>query len=166
MSQLDALTVFVKANMQERAFQGFSSHMDEMKFIPAQKELGLNQRRIAVIQYTGLLAWDRFPYRLCDPRELAALCLAWLMESDRELFEEMGIDNDLPDFEIDLIDEETAVLVVSVPMVEALNVVRDEKGAIPMDGERWKLEDPEIWIASQALIYGVDSQGAKIGPEK
>ncbi|TPG61505.1 phage tail protein [Ewingella americana] len=167
MSQLDELTAFITEYMPKRTFQGagFASFMDEMKFIPAQRDLGLDQYRLAVIRYDAALTWDRFPYRLYDPRNLAALLLVWLGQVDRSLFEEMGIDDELPDFDIDVIDEETAVLAISVPMVEALNMVKDEKGNIPMDGAMWRLADPEIWLASEAHVYGVDSQGAPIGGE-
>jgi len=167
MSQLDELTAFITANMPKRTFTGtgFASFMDEMKFIPAQRDLGLDQYRLAVIRYDAALTWDRFPYRLYDPRQLAALLLVWLGQSDRALYEEMGIDDDLPDFDIDLIDDETAVLAISVPMVEALTMVKDEKGNIPMDGAMWRLADTQIWLASEAKVYGVDSHGAPIGDE-
>jgi hypothetical protein len=168
MSQLDALSTFVTQSMPARTFKGagFSCYMDELSFIPAQRDLGLEQYRLAVIRYNAVLAWDRFPYRLYDPRNLAALLLVWLMESDRELFEEFGIDTELPDFDIDLVDEETAVVVITLPMVEALNLVKDDEGNIPLDGARWRLADPTVWFASEAVVYGVDEQGAKLGSEK
>lgn len=165
MSQLDELTAFITASMPKRTFAGtgFASFMDEMKFIPAQRDLGLDQYRLAIIRYDAALTWDRFPYRAYDPRNLAALLMVWLNQSDRALYDEVGIDVDLPDFDIDVIDDETAVLAISVPMVEALTMVKDEKGNIPMDGEMWRLADPQIWLASEATVYGVDSHGAHIG---
>ncbi|MFS7359974.1 phage tail protein [Rahnella inusitata] len=168
MSQLDALSAFVTANMPGRAFKGagFSSYMDELHFIPAQRDLGLDQYRMAIIRYNAVLAWDRFPYRIYDPRNLAALLLAWLMQSDRSLYEEVGIDAELPEFDIDLVDEETAVLIITLPMVEELSVIKDDKGNIPLDGARWRLADPTIWFASEAVVYGVDGQGAQIGSDK
>ena len=168
MSQLDALSTFVTHSMPARTFKGagFSSYMDELSFIPAQRDLGLEQYRLAVIRYNAVLAWDRFPYRLYDPRNLAALLLVWLMESDRELFEEFGLDTELPDFDIDLVDDETAVVVITLPMVEALNLVKDVKGNIPLDGARWRLADPTVWFASEAVVYGVDEQGVPLGSDK
>ncbi|KJJ75800.1 hypothetical protein MPEC4839_41c00070 [Escherichia coli] len=43
MSQLTALTDFLIANMPRRAMQGFDSQMDEIAFIPAQRDTGLGQ---------------------------------------------------------------------------------------------------------------------------
>lgn len=43
MSQLTELTDFLIANMPRRAMQGFDSQMDEIAFIPAQRDTGLGQ---------------------------------------------------------------------------------------------------------------------------
>ncbi|QCT18489.1 phage tail protein [Jejubacter calystegiae] len=152
MSQLDALTRFLAENMPTRAMQGFDSQMDGVEFIPAQRDLGLNQYRLAIIKYNAVLSWERYPYREYDPKILMALFIAWLAQADRSLFEEIGIDNDLPDFDIDVIDPETAIVVVSLPMAEELNLVPDENGSIPHDGRRWRLESPEIWTAEAAEV--------------
>lgn len=53
--------------------QRFDSVLDEMEFIPAAKDLGLEQYRLAVIRYDAVLSWERFPYRLCAPQLLMAL---------------------------------------------------------------------------------------------
>jgi len=34
-----------------------------------------------------------------------------------------------------------------------------------MDGAMWRLADTQIWLASKAKVYGVDSHGAPIGDE-
>ena len=61
MSLLESLTEFVKGNMPERAMDGFDSLMDEVRFVPAARDLGAGQYRLAIMQYTATLAWERFP---------------------------------------------------------------------------------------------------------
>jgi len=46
MSQLDELTGFLQAHMPKRAMLGFDSQMDEIVFIPAQRDTGLGQYRL------------------------------------------------------------------------------------------------------------------------
>jgi hypothetical protein len=154
-SQLDSLTGFLNEFMPARAMQSFTSEMANLKTIPAAKELGLGQVRLSVIRYDAELIWERFPYRECDPRLLMALLEVWLAadEEKRELFGLVGITNADPDWDIELIDEETAIVAVTVPMAEALIIVPDEAGNIPYQGGRYRLANAEIWTALSALVY-------------
>ena len=163
MSQLESLTQFFKDNVPPRAMLAFNSEMDEMQYIPAQKDLGLGQYRLAILRSTALFSWERFPYRQCDPRLLMALMTAWLSETDRSLFAENGIDDSSPEWDVSVDDQETATVVLTVPMVEELCIGPDKKGAIPFDDQRWRLADPEIWTALTAQVFGTDEQGAHIG---
>ncbi|MGV4282537.1 MULTISPECIES: phage tail protein [Enterobacterales] len=152
MSQLKQLTDFLIANMPKRAMQGFDSQMDEITFIPAQRDNGLGQYRLAIIRYNAVLTWERYPYREYDPKILMALFMSWLTLDERGLLEETGIDSELPEFDIETIDQETAIMVVTLPMAEELNMVPDPKGEIPFDGQRWRLAEPDIWTAEEVTI--------------
>jgi hypothetical protein len=164
-TQLESLTAFFRENVPARAMQGFSSVMDEMRFIPAAKDLGLDQYRQAVIRYDALFSWERFPYRLCPPQLLMSLLAAWLDDADRELLDEIGLTDAEPDWDVSVETEETATVVLTVPMANELVIKPDERGPIPWDGRRWALVDPEVWVALTAQIYGVDETGAPVGAE-
>lgn len=152
MSQLKELTDFIVTNMPPRAMQGFDSQMDEVVFIPAQRDNGLGQYRLAIIRYNAVLTWERYPYREYDPKILMALFMSWLTQDERGLLEEAGLDSELPEFDIETIDKETAIMVVTLPMAEELNLVPDPKGEIPFDGQRWRLAEPDIWTAEEMTI--------------
>ncbi|MFV7361054.1 phage tail protein [Citrobacter portucalensis] len=162
-TQLDSLTAFFRANVPPRAQQGFSSLMDEMRVVPAAKDLGQGQYRQAVIRYSALLSWERFPYRLCAPQLLVALMEAWLDDYGSEVMDELGITDAEPDWDISVEDEETATVVLTMPLVEELVIKQDGNGAIPWRGERWSLAEPEVWTAFSAAIYGTDSAAAPVG---
>lgn len=162
-TQLDSLTAFFRANVPPRAQQGFSSLMDEMRVVPAAKDLGQGQYRQAVIRYSALLSWERFPYRLCAPQLLVALMEAWLDDCGSDVMDELGITDAEPDWDISVEDEETATVVLTMPLVEELVIKQDDNGAIPWRGERWSLAEPEVWTAFSAAIYGTDSAAAPVG---
>lgn len=162
-TQLDSLTAFFRANVPERAQQGFSSLMDEMRVVPAAKDLGQGQYRQAVIRYSALLSWERFPYRLCAPQLLVALMEAWLDDYGSEVMDDLGITDAEPDWDISVEDEETATVVLTIPLVEELVIKQDDNGAIPWRGERWSLAEPDVWTAFSAAIYGTDSAAAPVG---
>lgn len=152
MSQLKQLTDFLITNMPKRAVQGFDSQMDEITFIPAQRDNGLGQYRLAIIRYNAVLTWERYPYREYDPKILMALFMSWLTQDERGLLEETGIDSELPEFDIETIDQETAIMVVTLPMADELNMIPVPDGEIPFDGQRWRLADPDIWTAEEVTI--------------
>lgn len=163
-SQLESLTSFIQTVMPARAMQSFTSEMTGLKTVPAARDMGMGQVQLAVIRYDAELMWERFPYRECDPRLLMALLEVWLAMdiADRELFSQVGITNADPDWDIELIDEETAIVTVTVPMAERLVIVPDDEGEIPYQGGRYRLAEAEIWTALSALVYapGSDMPGA------
>ena len=164
-SKLEALTTFFKGNLPERAMQAFTSEMDDMQVIPAQKDLGLNQYRLSIIKYDALFTWERFPYRICDPRLLFALLTAWQDDESQELLSQVGISESEPDWDISLDTQEYATVVLTVPLAEELSVVQAENGAIPFDGKRWDLTDPQVWVATAGTVYGAGGDGAPVVPE-
>lgn len=163
MSQLDALTTFVTQNLPSRVMQGFDSFMDEISFISAQRDLGEGQYQLAVMQFDAVLSWERWPYRECDPKNLCALLLVWQTEQDEQPFMDAGLDRELPTLDVDVIDQDTATVVVSVKGASSLTIVEDGNGIIPFDGKRWRLAEPEIWVATEGQIFGADETGAVIG---
>ncbi|MGD8163362.1 phage tail protein [Pantoea sp. FN0307] len=152
MSPLESLTAFITDALSASLMEGFSSRMESMKPIAAQRDMGLGQYRLAIIRYDVTLSWARFPYREQDPKLLMALLLAWLNQEDRSLYEEIGIDTELPVFTVSMNDDGTAAIVAKLPLVEALDLAPDGKGPIPFDGQRWRLEDAQIWIAEEAEV--------------
>lgn len=164
-TQLDSLAAFFRANVPPRAQQGFSSLMDEMRVVPAAKDMGQGQYRQAVIRYSALLSWERFPYRLCPPQLLVALMEAWLDDYGSEVMDELGITDAEPDWDISVEDEETATVVLTIPLVEELVIKQDDNGAIPWRGKRWSLAEPEVLTAFSAAIYGNDSAAAPVGDD-
>lgn len=153
MSLLDSLTAFVKSNMPERAMEGFESLMDEVRFVPAARDLGAGQYRLAVMEYTATLAWERFPYRICPPQLVMALLLAWYQNEGAAAMDAINMDWEFPELDVELIDDETAIVVVTARMSEPLDLLEDAAGEIPFDGRRWTLATAEIWTAERATLF-------------
>ncbi|CAM3633281.1 phage tail protein [Yersinia ruckeri] len=160
MSKLQRLTAFIEANLPER-LRGleFDSAMDEVSFIPAQRDLGLDQYQLALMTFDAVLSWGRFPYRDYDPRNLCALLMIWGIENSPDSGEAI----EPPNLDIDVIDEKTAMVVVSLSLSESLSIVRDKNGELPFEGDKWRLTDPKLWIAMQGEVFGADSTGAPLG---
>ena len=160
MTQLDSLTKFVTSNLPARLIKsaGFNAEMDEIKLQPSHKDLGLNQRRLGVITYEGVLSWDRFPFKAFDPQIVFALVLVWMLMHSR--------DNDFPIEEpvvdIEHIDDEVAILNITIGLADELCIKFDDKGLVPLYDNKWSVCSPEMWVASKATLYGADTTGAPV----
>lgn len=164
-TQLESLADFFRENVPERAMKGFSSETGEMSAVPAERDLGLGQHRMMVIRYEAQMAWERFPYRLYAPQLLMALLKAWVDDHGNDVMDDLGMTDAEPGWDVSVEDAETAVVVLTLPLVEELVIKRDANGDIPWGGERWSLADPEIWTAFAAGIYGASDVGAPVGED-
>lgn len=159
-SRIASLERFFKENVPVRAMQSFNSVIDDLQYIPAQKDLGLDQYRLAIIRSSAVLAWEQFPFRECDPRLLLALLTVWLANhDDRDLFRQAGVTGDSPQWDISVDDERTATVVLTVPLIEELCITKDVNGAIPFDGCKWRLAVPDLWIASSGNVFTSRTEG-------
>ncbi|MDC9591200.1 phage tail protein [Xenorhabdus sp. XENO-10] len=162
MSKLQQLTAFLRENLPKRICETeFTSEMDEIRFIPAQRDLGLGQYQFFIQQYEAVIAWGRFPYRECDPRNIPLLIDIWLTEQGDSV-NEANVEQERPSLTVEL-DGDTAVVVVSLSLAEPVSIREDPKGIIPFDNKRWSLAEPEIWFAEQGAVHSVDETGARIG---
>jgi len=159
MSQLSELTAFMVEQLPTRV-QAFDSWMDNQKLTPALKNIGKGQRRIGVTTYDGVLEWEKYPYRELDPAVLFALVLAWLMNGANEARSDLNLAD--PDIEIELYDEESALLTITIPLVDEIVIRPDDNGDIPLDGQVWGVVDPIYDMADEAVIFGADATGAPV----
>ncbi|MCW6024054.1 phage tail protein [Serratia marcescens] len=159
MSQLSELTDFVDNCLPARV-KISASWMDNQKLIPAMKNIGKGQRRISITTYDGVLEWDKLPYRVFDPAILHALVAAWLEEGANELRSDLNLSE--PDIEIEPYDEETALITITVPLVDEVFIVPDENGIIPLAGQKWSVVNATYDYAEEAVIFGADATGAPV----
>ncbi|AJJ55773.1 P2 phage tail completion R family protein [Yersinia pseudotuberculosis IP 32953] len=151
MSQIESLTAFLTEYLPERAMQQFESAIDNAELIPAPKALGLDQRRLGIFRYHAVLNWGAFPYRLCAPAEVYALVLAWLDSCRNDIYDELELTAPSVDIEFD--EENSSPLEIVVELADSINIRVDEKGRIPLRGQRWSLVNPDIMIATGGWLF-------------
>ncbi|CAI2140403.1 phage tail protein [Serratia sp. IR-2025] len=159
MSQLSDLTAFMAAHLPPRV-QTFASWMDNQKLTPALKNLGKGQRRIGITTYDGVLEWDKYPFRELDPAVLFALVLSWLMEGANEARGDLNLSD--PDVDIEMYDEESALVTITIPLVDEIVLLPNKDGEIPLDGQAWGVVDAVYDHAQEAVIFGADATGAPV----
>jgi hypothetical protein len=161
MSQLTELTTFLKTHLPERV-KGFDSYMEEVKLVMGRKDGDRNreQTRIGLTTYDGVVMWDKWPYRDCDPALLYALVLIWRDEHATDLMDDIAVAD--PDLDVDVVDEEMAIISITIPMAEEILIQPDPNGTIPYAGKRWQVATPMIDTAETALIAGANGPPAEV----
>ncbi|TSJ91758.1 phage tail protein [Gilliamella apicola] len=158
MSLIYELTTFLKENLPTPIFRGqkFSSFMDNLEIdrcfslITASP---VRQLRCAKLKYDAVITFDEFPYRTYDPALVFALVMAWLesKNSNDERFD--GIN---PDIDVSENDEQTAYLMISVPLFEEITLIENENGSIPHNGRRYQLGATDIWSHPSEVNINAD----------
>lgn len=148
MSLIAELTTFLKGNLPPALYRGqkFGSFMDNLEIDRVFKLITKRpneQLLCAKLKYDAVIAFDEFPYRVYDPCLVFALVMCWLesKNSDDEQFNNVN-----PDIDVSENDEQTAYLMISVPLIEGITLIEDENGAIPYKGQRYKLGETSIWM--------------------
>lgn len=159
MTQLSSLYAFIEESLPGRLMEttGADCWMDDIQLLRTSKSLGLGQQLIGERRYSGVLGWERWPYRDYDPDILFALVNVWLDESGSERRHYLGLDD--PDVDIEIRDNQTAIIIISVPLVDEIAMVPDEDGPIPCRGKRYRLAEPSVWFAQSVQVRTETSGG-------
>lgn len=159
MTQLAELTAYIQEQLPRRANITFSSEMDDITLIPAVKNLGNGCLRTQVRQYDAVLTWETWPYRLANPDLLFAIIDSWLTIHANGLRDELALP--APKIDVDVDDQGNAWLQITIQMADPLTLREDEHGEILRNGKRYRLDDPDIWIAEHYTIHpgATDDQG-------
>ncbi|EJN6130947.1 hypothetical protein NQI28_004968, partial [Salmonella enterica] len=56
-------------------------------------------------------------------------------------------------------DDNVAEVTISMPLADAIILIPDESGLITMNGSRYRLDKPEIWVAEDIAVSAVRSEG-------
>lgn len=157
MSRLESLTQFVCQAIPERvAGIEFASEMSGIEYVMRQRDLGLGQYQLAIQRYTVFLSWDRLPYRLFNPTNISALVSVWITENEGEDENSRDLDFSAPEMDVDVVDDETADITLTLTISEPLIIRESPTGTIPFDGRLWELAEAVTWVAEDADVRVTD----------
>jgi hypothetical protein len=148
MSLITELTTFLKDNLPAAVYRGqkFSSFVDNLEIDRVFKlvtKQPTEQLLCAKLKYDAVITFDEFPYRVYDPCLVFALVMCWLESKNRD---DAQFDNVNPDIDVSENDEQTAYLMIAVPLSEDITLIEDESGSIPYKSKRYKLGLTSVWV--------------------
>ncbi|EBO9556792.1 hypothetical protein R322_25575, partial [Salmonella enterica] len=78
-------------------------------------------------------------------------------EQANDLYSQLELD--APDISVEPTDDNVAEVTISMPLADAIILIPDESGLITMNGSRYRLDKPEIWVAEDIAVSAVRSEG-------
>ncbi|HAF2130354.1 TPA: hypothetical protein G9F27_004642 [Salmonella enterica] len=152
MSQFDSLYAYLHQVFDASVFDNtyFDSWMDDIRLLPAVKNMGLGQIRMGIRQYNAVFDWQRWPWRQIDPDLLLCALLVWRDEQANDLYNQLELG--APDVYITTPEDNVAQVTINMPLADPINLIPDENGPIIMNGIRYRLDKPEVWVAEDITV--------------
>jgi hypothetical protein len=140
MKQIAAITAFL-LDLDLVAAEQIESWVENPQIVPAGTWRTAKGVVIYRQRYTAVIAIERYPHKRHPAELLFAHISAWLIEHDGERFdnEDAKITTD-----VEILDDDTADILVSIDFVEEVEIVEDEDGPIALAGKTWTLAGIEI----------------------
>ncbi len=129
-TKLEHLTDYIVSHLNSSVLDNKIEAWQERAAIVVDGEDRGNGGHIAAYwRYEAIISIEEFPHRLLDPRNVFALLACWLADYDRERdIHEL----DDPEITVDVINEESADVLIEIEMMEPIEMIPDEQGLITL----------------------------------
>ena len=126
----------------------FDAWQESGTLLPNGEDLGTGCR-VAKWKYTANFVFDKFPHRKINQYNLFALIAVFLLENgeDREQF---GLND--PEIDIDEQSEDSTQVIITIELMDDVEIVPDENGLIEFNGVRYRVDTAPIYFAEKALF--------------
>lgn len=149
MKQLAAITSFL-VGLNLVSAEQIESWADKINILPAGTDKGVGGVVICRNAYTATIFIERYPHKTHRAELLFAHVSAWLMDNDSDRLDQKdaGIET-----EVDILDDETADIMLSIDFIEEIGIVPDSGGDICFNGRYWRLGEPVINYALTGTLH-------------
>lgn len=149
MKQLARITQFVTC-LNLVAAEQIDSWIDKLKIAPSATSKGIGGAVIYRQSYSISLFIERYPHKVHSAELLFAHISGWLIDNDGERFDQKDADIEV---EIDILDDETADIMISIDFIEEVGITEDPGGDIRFNGKYWRIAEPVINYALTGIIH-------------
>jgi hypothetical protein len=151
MQKLAALSAFL-INKGYTAVNQFDAMAEDCEVLPLFRDDG-EGFTLYELKYTAAFYFDNFNSRQRSALELFAQIVVWLNKYDPERYDS----DDLKlYFDIDVQDDDVADVEFKVDFTESVGIVPDVNGPIDIAGERYRLDDVPVWVATEGEVVTND----------
>lgn len=146
-TKLEHLTDYIVSHLNSSVLDNKIEAWQERAAIVVDGEDRGNGGHIAAYwRYEAIISIEEFPHRLLDPRNVFALLACWLADYDRERdIHEL----DDPEITVDVINEESADVLIEIEMMEPIEMIPDEQGLISWRNQKYRVQAVPIDVAEE-----------------
>jgi hypothetical protein len=126
---------------------GLETWVEDMQLKPRGKVVG-ESVLLHVLRYRAVFAIASYPYKQHPVEQFNATLMTWLAEHD----DRSDLDNADPDISVDVWDDHTASLELTLMFNEEVYITPDDNGSIEFKGTRWSLLESQISVAEACDI--------------
>ena len=150
MVKLQQITAFL-VGLNLVAAENIDTWVENPQIVPRFKSQGDGQIILYTQTYDAKLFIERYPHKVHDAELLFAQVCVWLIEND-----EGRLDLQLPhpDTDVDILDDSTADIEITIRFEEDITAVIDESGPIEFGGQRYRLDDITLSYAKEGEMKG------------
>lgn len=146
----DYLLGYLPLNYQPNFYSWMSKIkiINEGQTVVEQGEFLTESVQVCEIEYDAVLWFEALPFKQIDPLKLMVLLNTWVQDCSNPYHDGAHDSynyNQQIEGELTPIDDETADLDFTLTFREPIYLVRDERGEIPLNGERYRLANIEIF---------------------
>lgn len=153
-TKLEHLTDYIVSHLNSNVLDNKIEAWQERAAIVVDGEDRGNGGHIAAYwRYEAVISVEEFPHQQLDPRNLFALVACWLSDYDTERDIHELSD---PEISVDVINHETADVLVEIEMMEPIEMIPDEQGLITWRGVKYRVQAVSIDTAEEYELSHAD----------
>ncbi|QXO19217.1 phage tail protein [Vibrio ostreae] len=153
-TKLEHLTDYIVSHLNSNVLDNKIEAWQERAAIVVDGEDRGNGGHIAAYwRYEAVISVEEFPHQQLDPRNLFALVACWLSDYDTERDIHELSD---PEISVDVINHETADVLVEIEMMEPIEMIPDEQGLITWRGVKYRVQAVPIDTAKEYELSHAD----------
>lgn len=145
MKQLKALTGFL-INLNLVAAEQIDTWAENPQIVPAGTVKGAKSIVLYRQKYDAQIVIERYPHKRHPAELLFGHVCAWLMDNDGDDVRSDGSEASVQ-IEVDINDDHTADLVLTIDFMEDVTAIEDVTGTITLAGKQYRLADMDIYYA-------------------
>lgn len=146
MKKLQQLTAFI-VGLDLVAAENIDAWVENPKIVPRGKSMGEGGIVLYTQTYDAVISIERFPHKTHPAELLFGHVCAWLMENDGERDEIAD-----PNTDVDVLDDETADVEITISFEEDVLAVPDPAGTIVLGGNLYRLADVVVDYAEDGEV--------------
>ncbi|MFD0965987.1 phage tail protein [Seminibacterium arietis] len=139
------LTAFIAEQLPSRYKNNLYSWIEDGEIIDEGQQLTEQGEVLAFLKYNAVIWLEQFPFKQIDPAVIKVNLLHWLKQNDPYRYRVESAVN----FDIEMLDDNTADLVFNVQCFEPMEAVEDENGNIYANGKKYRLDYINIYTAEE-----------------